>query len=209
MLVYGVVSPHPPIILPWIGEDRLNEVKSTISSLKRCRKRIHSLNIDNIFIISPHEDHGFEVPLYYLQNDVPKENIEKRLVGFEDYQWYYDEGCKIGEQIERDSGRWCLIASGDLSHALKEEGPYSFHPDGPKLDKEIVEAFKLFDPLRLLKLDRQFIENGAECGLRSILFLMGAFKSLVEKGKKVGTRVLSYEGPWGVGYMVAEVYLID
>jgi len=89
---------------------------------------------------------------------------------------------------------------------LKEEGPYSFHPDGPRLDKEIVKAFESFDSKRLLGLDRSFIENGAECGLRSILFLMGAFDSLKNSGGgKVISHVYSYEGPWGVGYMVADV----
>lgn len=205
--MYGVVSPHPPIILPEIGGSKLEEVKATVSALKKCRKELSERGVNHIFIISPHTDHGFNVPLFYLQDDVPSQNIKQVLVGSEDYSWYFKYGNEIGEELNEEKHQWAIIASADLSHALKSDGSYQFHPDGPKLDKKITECFKNFDPETLLELDREFIQNGAECGLRSILFLMGAFKFLENSGKKVSSRMLSYEGPWGVGYMVGDLKL--
>ena len=49
-----------------------------------------------------------------------------------------------------------------------------------------------------MRLDSGFLERAAECGLRSILFLMGAFE-----GREYESEALSYEGPFGVGYLVA------
>ena len=42
------------------------------------------------------------------------------------------------------------------------------------------------------------MEEAAECGYRSILMLLGVFEGL-----EIETEVLSYEGPFGVGYAVA------
>jgi aromatic ring-opening dioxygenase LigB subunit len=206
MLLYGVVSAHPPIFLPEIGGDQLSVVKKSISALKRCGEQIKKLKIESILIISPHTDHGFSVPLYYLKDDVPEKNIRRILVGGEDYSWYFNYGKEAGEELEGDDERWAIIASGDLSHALKSDGPYQFHPNGPKLDALIQSAFKKMDAKVLLDLDRGFIADAAECGLRSILFLLGALS--MKNMKTVKSRVLSYEGPWGVGYMIADIRLV-
>ena len=41
------------------------------------------------------------------------------------------------------------------------------------------------------------VENAGECGLRSIFIMLGAME-----GEEVKGKVLSYEGPFGVGYGV-------
>lgn len=198
MIKYGIISPHPPIILPDIGsKDDLNLVKNTISSLKKTGQNLAKENPDEIIIISPHTEHGFYVPLYYLSKDLPKNIPTKQiLVTNPSYEYYFKEGQKIAEQEKNNQKRTAIIASGDLSHVLKPDGPYGFNPSGPKLDKIIIEGVKENNPEKLLKIDPEILENGAECGLRSILFLMGAMPD-------AKTNVLSYEGPFGVGYLVA------
>jgi AmmeMemoRadiSam system protein A len=52
--------------------------------------------------------------------------------------------------------------------------------------------------LEFLKFDEDFCEAAAECGLRSFIIMAGALN-----GKKVKSELLSYEGPFGVGYAVA------
>ena len=85
-----------------------------------------------------------------------------------------------------------------MSHVLKAEGPYGFDPAGPKLDEIIVKAVKEKNVDMLLNIPEEILARGAECGLRSILFLFGVFE-----GDEYSTEVLSYESPFGVGYMVA------
>ena len=48
------LSPHPPLIVPGVGGDRLNEVQKTINSLRELSKEIVSSNVDLIITISPH-----------------------------------------------------------------------------------------------------------------------------------------------------------
>jgi len=91
-----------------------------------------------------------------------------------------------------------------MSHVLKEEGPYGFQPDGPKYDKELIESLKKKDIKNILDLDDKYPE-AAECGLRSFCFLLGM---LEESRINWQPEILSYEGPFGVGYLVANFKLM-
>lgn len=199
MLIFGVVSPHPPLIIPEIGGKDIEKVRKTTAALEAAAKKLAAAKPECIVIISPHPDHGYEVPLYYLGKELaPAIEVEKILVTNPSYEYYYELGKQYGKEIEKTDKRTAIIASGDLSHVLKTDGPYGYHPAGPMLDKLVVKAVRERDAESLLHLDPSFLENGAECGLRSILFLFGVFE-----GRDYATEVLSYEGPFGVGYMVA------
>lgn len=52
--------------------------------------------------------------------------------------------------------------------------------------------------MQFLTFDEEFSEAAAECGLRSFIIMAGALD-----GKSVTPELLSYEGPFGVGYAVA------
>jgi AmmeMemoRadiSam system protein B len=198
MLVYGVISPHPPIILPEIGGDETKKVQKAIAALEKAARELALAKPDKLIIISPHPQHGFQVPLYYLgQNLKPDIEIEEILVTDSSYSYYSDLGRKNQEKIQNSRERVAIIASGDMSHVLKAGGPYGFNPAGPKLDKIIIDSIKNKDIDSLLNIDEQVLNQGAECGLRSFLFLLGAFESTPHKPE-----ILSYEGPFGVGYLV-------
>ena len=111
------------------------------------------------------------------------------------------EHYRFGEAIAQAAAalkrRVVIIASGDLSHKLKEEGPYGFVPEGPQFDQKIMEVLSRADFTSLLEFDPVFCEKAAECGLRSFVVMSGAFDGLEVKAAK-----LSYEGPFGVGYGV-------
>ena len=105
-----------------------------------------------------------------------------------------DQALAFGSALRKLGGerRWALLASGDLSHRLKADGPYGFNPDGPVFDAAVIEALKAGDPGPLKALKADTCENAGECGLRPVLVLLGLSQSPVQ--------VLSYEGPFGVGY---------
>jgi len=110
----------------------------------------------------------------------------------------YEEAWEFGKALSRfeSENSWALIASGDLSHRLSPGAPGGYHPDGEKLDSAICEALQKVSPVPLFDLGERVIYNGGECGLRSALVLIG----LVTEGS---IDLLSYEGPFGVGYGVA------
>ncbi len=69
-----------------------------------------------------------------------------------------------------------------------------------KFDEMLVGMIREADFAGVLDLDSKLADEAGECGLRSIIALAGAFD-----GYGVKTEVLSYEGPFGVGYLVATV----
>jgi len=205
-IVFAAISPHPPIILPTVGspEDRA-QVKNTIEALEKLGKKLKEVKPDSIIISAPHPDWGFNVPLFFLAKDFEGE-IKTVLIGIESPQFYFEEGKKLYQKVcggQTSAKKLAVIASGDLSHCLKEEGPYGFHPDGPKFDKALIEALKKKDIEKILKLDDKYPEAG-ECGLRSFCFLLGILEA---SGLDWQPEILSYEGPFGVGYLVANFKL--
>ncbi|MBU4298948.1 class III extradiol dioxygenase subunit B-like domain-containing protein [Patescibacteria group bacterium] len=206
MLIFACISPHPPIILPSVGspEDR-GQVKNTILALEKLGGKLKKLKPNSIIISSPHPDWGFEVPLHFLASDF-KGEIQSILIGLESPRFYYEEGKELYKSKFQNpnvksnpKSKIALIASGDMSHCLKEEGPYGFHPDGPKHDKALIEALKKKDLETILKLDDLYPEAG-ECGLRSFCFLLGILEA---SGLDWQPEILSYEWPFGVGYLVS------
>jgi len=205
MLKFACISPHPPIILPSVGspEDRA-QVKNTILELEKLGEKLKKLNPEKIIISSPHPDWGFNVPLFFLAKDF-KGEITTYLVGLEEPRFYFEKGKEVYKSISQrsNSQKVVLIASGDMSHCLKEEGPYGFNPDGPKYDKALIDALKKKDIETILKLDDLYPEAG-ECGLRSFCFLLGILEA---SGINWQPEILSYEGPFGVGYLVVNFKL--
>lgn len=199
MLTFGIISPHPPIILPEVGGKETEKVVNTVVALEKAAKELAAAKPDSLLIISPHQEHGYDVPLYYLGKGLKRDiRINKILVTDASYDHYYCLGRENGEIIKKATERIAVIASADLSHVLKAEGPYGFDPAGPKLDEIIVKAVKEKNVDMLLNIPEEILARGAECGLRSILFLFGVFE-----GDEYSTEVLSYESPFGVGFMVA------
>lgn len=140
-------------------------------------------------------DHGTMVPLRLLSQIWPH-GLPPVLVanpsGLKPEQAY-----ALGEALallaqEHDMA---LLASGDLSHRLKKDGPYGFHPAGPVFDKALTEALAAGDASPVLHLDRKIRDDAGECGLRPALALLGLCRAPLQ--------VLSYEGPFGVGYCTA------
>jgi len=204
-IIFACLSPHPPIILPSVGSEKdRKQVKKTIESLNSLGHKLKESNPDSIIISAPHPDWGFNVPLHFLAQGF-KGEIKTYLMGLEEPKFYFEEGKKFYTKykIQNTKYKIALIVSGDMSHCLKEEGPYGFNPDGPKYDKALIDALKKKDIETILKLDDLYPEAG-ECGLRSFCFLLGILEA---SGISWQPEILSYEGPFGVGYLVANFKL--
>ena len=146
----------------------------------------------------PALDHGTFVPLWFLQEaGVSCPVLRIGLSGFSPLH-HYQLGKCIARAVYELSRRAVFVASGDLSHKLKEDGPYGFAPEGPEFDRQITEAMAAGDFLRFLTMDPALCERAAECGLRSFQMMAGALDGLAVEAK-----LLSYEGVTGVGYGVA------
>ena len=150
--------------------------------------------------ISTELDHGILVPLSYLDEANVNVPIVAISIGFLPYEDMYEFGMLLNKAADAYGKRVVVVASGDLSHRLTPDAPAGYFPQGSEFDAAMVDFFNTGDVFKLYELDQDFIERAGECGLRPIYIMAGLFEGLEWK-----SNVFSYEGPFGVGYMVAAV----
>lgn len=202
MIKYACISPHPPLLLPSVGLDKDKEaVKETLDSLAELAEDFKKQAIEQVVIASPHPDWGFNVPLHFIAPSFQGE-IDHLLTGPNPPEAYFEKGKSYYSEMDPEK-KYGLIASGDLSHCLKEDGPYGFNPDGPKFDRHLIDALKRKDVKSILRLEEIFPEAG-DCGLRPFAFLLGILDT---SGLKWQADILSYQAPFGVGYLVVRFLL--
>lgn len=169
-----------------------------------CQERnIPFLGIDHKlarqYQVNPFLDHGVMVPLYYLQQaGLQSCKLGVISVAYLSKKELLSFGKILQEVAQSQQKKTALIASGDMSHRLKDEGPYNYHPAGPEFDRSVLDAIQTGELVRIIDLPDSIVDQAGECGYRPLLMLLGALD-----GYKVRSRVYSYEGPFGVGYLCA------
>ena len=143
-------------------------------------------------------DHGTLIPLRFLEQagiDFNETKVVRIGLSGLSAADHYKLGQLIAETADKLNRRVVYIASGDLSHKLKSDGPYGFIEEGSIFDKEVMEYISAGDFLSMLRMDNTLCKKAAECGLRSFWIMSGALDR-----KAVKCEQLSYEGTFGVGY---------
>lgn len=155
-------------------------------------------NTENLYNIDLELDHGAMVPLYFVDN-----NKNYKLVhityGMLSPLELMNFGKCINKAVLDTNKKAVFIASGDLSHRLTKDGPYPYTPLGAEFDKELISTLEKGDLKSLFTLDKHLICEAGECGLRSLYILAGAIND-----NTISSKLLSYEGPFGVGYGIME-----
>ena len=147
---------------------------------------------------APVLDHGVTVPLYFISEHLKAIKLVALSYGSLSYLELLKNGEIIKKVADESQDRIVIIASGDMSHALSSKGPYQYHEDGPWFDQMMRVSIEKQQPYNVFTEDENRINNAAECGLRSYAIMMGAFNRC-----KLTCKVYSYEGPFGVGYLIA------
>jgi len=200
-----IVSPHAPLTrrgMTLLSGDRLTgslwrfgaghirfDYETDKNIMEAIKEKIADIKETEVEL-----DHGVMVPLYFLRQAGWEGKLVVLGMPLENAEEY---GKKVGLILNDSSERCALVASGDLSHRLKEDGPYGLHPSGPKFDSLIVKGLKK-DTTLIRTIPSDLLEEAGQCGYYSLLFALGAREGSI--------KVFSYEGPFGVGYLVAEIY---
>ena len=148
-------------------------------------------------------DHGTMVPLHFILQEYTDFRLVRISVSGLDRETQVAFGNCLRRVIDESQRNVAVIASGDLSHKLKEDGPYGFHPMGPVFDEQLVNIIKSNDYARLLTMDEQIVEDSANCGFPAFLMLYGVLQAY-----PIDSQFLSYEGPFGVGYATAIISVL-
>lgn len=143
-------------------------------------------------------DHASVIPLAFLSAEYTGFKLVRIGLSGLGASEHYRLGRLIADVSENLGRKTLVIASGDLSHRLKEDGPYGYAQEGPAFDKTVVDCLRAGDFLTLLEIAPDFAEAAGECGLRAFQIMAGALDK-----KRVESNLMSYEGPFGVGYCVA------
>ncbi len=259
-IVYGCLTPHPPILVPAVAGRRADEVRQTRDAMERVAREIQKLSPDTIVLISPHApinpyamgvvvaqsyhggfdafgapsvrlaaagdvdlasaiesqcwvhrvpvsvvgkpeqvhrlDHGAAVPLYFLLGAGARFNLVLVTFSALNVDAHLRFGRAIAAAAAAAEKRVVLLASGDLSHRLIPGAPAGYSPRGRDFDLALLSALQRCDREAILGLDEGLLREAGECGYRSLVVALGALP-------EAQVEVLSYEGPFGVGYMVA------
>lgn len=265
-IIGGYLMPHPPVLIPEIGQGREQACHNTLTALYRMSEKIRAQEPKIILLITPHGplfsdgiaisgeaelsgnlaafgapeitisqpnglewvdkiiyeagkinvpvvridrksagrysvkaelDHGALVPLYFVNRQWSSYRLIHITYGLLSVPMLYSFGKMLKGLLDQSAEKTVVIASGDLSHCLKDEGPYAFHPDGPRFDQAAISHLNEGDFIGLLTLDETLIAHAGECGFRSLAILGGALD-----GMALESACHSYEGPFGVGYGV-------
>jgi aromatic ring-opening dioxygenase LigB subunit len=260
-IVFAGVAPHPPLLVPEVGGERLEAVADSRRALSDLAGRLTESAPDVVVLISPHSptdptsflarstaqlsgdfrefnarevsltfdndlplleaikgaaededlrvwelarfqplDHGALVPLYYLAEAGWSGPVVVLSFTYQSIECHIRFGRAIRNAALRTNRRVALIASGDLSHRLKIDGPYQFEPTAHLFDEQVVAAIASQNPSGVLNIAPDLKDRAGECGYRSIVIALGATDD-----RPPQFEVLSYEGPFGVGYMVADL----
>lgn len=145
-------------------------------------------------------DHATSVPLYFLQRNGWNGKLISLGYTFLSNEDHLKFGSCIRAAADLNDKPIALIASGDLSHRLRVNSAAGYNKDAHLFDQEVVEAIEECALERIVNIDPNLRSLAGECGFRSMLVAIGA-----TDGLNRNCEVLSYEAPFGVGYMIAQL----
>ncbi|MFA5359335.1 MAG: AmmeMemoRadiSam system protein B [Patescibacteria group bacterium] len=260
-IVFSAITPHPPILIPTIGKENVNQLKATSEAFLKLEQDLYASQAETIIVISPHGhlqeeaftmnlspeftisfedfgdlttklnlagdvglahkirekletkaalqltsepelDHGSSVPIYLLTQHLPKIKIIPLYYSGLDLTSHYEFGKMLKSQLLNSDTRIAIIASGDLSHRLTKNAPAGYSPKGKKFDQKLIDCLLKKETEEIIKFKQELIDEAGECGLKSIMILLG-----ILEGVKYEPQLLSYEYPFGVGYLVMNLEL--
>ena len=89
-IVFVGVAPHPPLLIPTIGKQHINELKSTIEAFRILEQELYAAKPDSLIILSPHGP---------VSKDVFQINLSNEYIGtlkeFGDYSTKLKIKCDI------------------------------------------------------------------------------------------------------------------
>jgi AmmeMemoRadiSam system protein B len=155
-------------------------------------------------------DHGSMVPLVYLLGGLARA-CRLVLLSFSllELQEHARFGAVVGEVLIEADQRVLYVASSDLSHRLLQGAPAGYDPRAAEFDRQIGASFAAGDWRAMLRIDPELAEAAGECGYRSLAVLSGVVAAAQAAGAQTRNHLLSYEGPFGVGYLVGEVEISE
>ena len=143
-------------------------------------------------------DHGALVPLWFLVEAGWKGPTVVMALSDPGAPGRSALGRAIATAAVRAGRRVAVVASGDMSHRLQPGAPGGYDPRAARFDREFIERLRTGDIDGAVHLDPALRELAGEDVVDSTAIAAAALPPDAS-----APEVLSYEGPFGVGYGVA------
>ncbi|MEA3208705.1 MAG: hypothetical protein QOE70_1762 [Chthoniobacter sp.] len=160
------------------------------------RRKVATWNIRRTYL-----DYGTVVPLWFIAEagwSGPTVVVSLNQPGEGGLDSF---GAAISSAAGHAGRRLAVIASGDLSHRLTAETPRGYHPSGQLSDRTLIDLLQRGAAREVANIDPALRAAADEDAVDSTIIALAA-----ADWQMPGHRVLSYEGPFGVGYGVALLY---
>lgn len=182
-----------------------SELKLSFPSDKKFADKLMSMAKHESIEIKPFPeqlplDHGSFVPLYFLDKAGYNSNVSVINYCGLDIESHLKLGRIINETINIYGKKTIFIASGDLSHRISPNAPAGYRPQGKIFDQKIIEFIKEGQYKEIINIDQTLRHQSGECAYNSLMVAFGLLN-----GKALNNNIYSYEAPYGVGYLVAEL----
>ncbi len=156
--------------------------------------------------VDPSLDEGFLIPLHFIQESFAEKEyfaplfVRCSISGLSPAEHYRfgEIVARVAQEMHR---RVAIVASTNLSCRISPESPYGYSPAGPLYDSMVCGALSSTEFLPLLTAEQSLREDAAEYGLAALQILAGTLDET-----RVSSDLISYEGPFGVGYAVASFF---
>lgn len=217
-----VISPHAPLYADYFhispgssaggdfGAFGVPETAMTVSYDQELVKTIESLAAEEGLAAgtlgsnkaNAALDHGVMVPLWFVnKHNRDYKTVRVALSGLSAEE-HFKLGVLIRAAIDKLGRGTVVIASGDLSHILKEPGPKG--AVGRAFDEAVVVIMKSGELEKFLAFGEEERQAAAECGAGSFMILTGVLNKT-----RIKPEFLSYEGVYGVGYGQCIFHILD
>lgn len=173
-----------------LDDELLNEITRSAAEQNLVVMRIRGFDLD----------HGTAVPLYFLQRNGWNGRVVALGYSFLSNDEHLRFGRCVRAAIQKLGRRVAFVASGDLSHRLKPGAPAGYNSAAHLFDEAVVDAIRSCQVNRIIDIDQELRRTAGECGFRSMLVACGVADQIDQN-----CEVISYEAPFGVGYLVAQL----
>lgn len=144
-------------------------------------------------------DHGTLVPLWFLVQAGWQGPTARIALPMEpDHEQCDTMGQAIARAAADRGERWAVVASGDMSHRLTPDAPAGYDPRAQEFDDAVRGYVDAGDYRGVRHIDPKLRQRAGEDVIDTLEVAAGATGNRNDRHE-----TLSYEGPFGVGYLVA------
>jgi AmmeMemoRadiSam system protein A len=162
------------------------------------RRSAHARGLKTFAARGADLDHGALVPLYFMIEAGYRGPVLLLSLPAPDSGTEPAIGRAIADAAAQLGQRWAVLASGDMSHRLREGAPAGYDPRAQRFDAAVRTLIESGALVQLAAIDPELRDLAAEDVVDSCVVAAAAVEF-----DATGCRLIDYEGPFGVGYLEA------